>query len=130
MDDTRVIEFLLQRSPIYNKLDQLRKEVWENPQADDYFQWMQNSADTATPNLKVFFRDMMCKIAKEMDEVTQFLTDIEAHRKKRHRAPPPKVLDLCMAPGGFSEQVRQSLCPLTEINGITLPLWLGGHELL
>lgn len=101
-----------------------------NPQADIYFQRVQKSADTATPKLKTVFQQMMREIAKEMNEQTQFITDIEAHRKSEFRSPPPKVLDLCMAPGGFTEEVREGLSPLTEINGITLPVSLGGHDLL
>lgn len=73
---------------------------------------------------------MMGEIAKEMNDATQFITDIEVRRKNEHFAPPPKVLDLCMAPGGFADQVRQGLSPLAVVNGITLPLSLGGHELL
>lgn len=73
---------------------------------------------------------MMREIAKEMDEETQFLTDINMYKKNDPRAPPPKVLDLCMAPGGFSAEVRERLCPLTEICGITLPTSHGGHDLL
>lgn len=52
------------------------------------------------------------------------------HRNIAHRLPPAKVLDLCMAPGGFSEEVRQSLSPLAVFNGITLPLSDGGHNVL
>ncbi|KAJ6649444.1 hypothetical protein Bhyg_04679 [Pseudolycoriella hygida] len=130
MEDARIVDFLSQRSSIYIELKKLQKEVWENPKADKYFHSMQNNADTATPQSRAYFRKLMANIATEMDEATQFLTDIEVHRQSKARSQPPKVLDLCMAPGGFSGQVRQSLCPLTEINGITLPLSLGGHELL
>lgn len=73
---------------------------------------------------------MMRNVAEDMNHATQFITDIEVRRMKEHRAPPPQVLDLGMAPGGFSEQVRKTLSPLAVINGITLPLSLGGHELL
>lgn len=72
----------------------------------------------------------MREIAREINNATQFITDIEAHRSNEHRAPPPRVLDLCMAPGGFSEEVRQSISPLAVFNGITLPLNDGGHTLL
>lgn len=91
---------------------------------------MQKESDEASPKLKMVFLQMMRKIAEEMDKETQFLTDINMYKKKNPRAPPPKVLDLCMAPGGFSSKVRDCLSPLTEIYGITLPTSLGGHDLL
>lgn len=78
----------------------------------------------------IFFRAMR-DIAKDINNATRFITDIEVHRRHNgHRAPPPKILDLCMAPGGFSEEVRQSVSPLAVFDGITLPLSLGGHKLL
>lgn len=91
---------------------------------------MQTTSDNATPKLKLIFFHVMRDIAADINNATQFISDLEVHRSIGHRAPPPKVLDLCMAPGGFTEQVRQSVSPLAVFNGITLPLSLGGHDLL
>lgn len=70
---------------------------------------------------------MMRQIAREMDKATEFLTDLQTYEKPN--LPPPKVLDLCMAPGGFSSEARSRLW-MVEICGLTLPSSHGGHKLL
>lgn len=103
-------------------------QIWASTEADNYFQSMQKKADTANEELKEYFRQVMRNIAKEMNVATRF-TDIRTLRRNEPHVPPLKVLDLCMAPGSFTEEVRQFL-PLADMNGISLPLSLGGHKLL
>lgn len=43
--------------------------------------------------------------------------------------PRPQVLDLCMAPGGYSKSVLK-YSPHARVLGVTLPADLGGHKLL
>ncbi|KAL2836878.1 hypothetical protein BJY01DRAFT_238090 [Aspergillus pseudoustus] len=43
--------------------------------------------------------------------------------------PCPRILDLCMAPGGFSSTARKYL-PNSVINAITLPVELGGYQVM
>lgn len=90
---------------------------------------MQERADTASPQSKKIFLQMMREIACEMDETTAFLADLNTYKTKNSRSPPPKILDLCMAPGGFTSEVRNRLW-LAEICGLTLPPLHGGHDLL
>ncbi|KAG4066437.1 hypothetical protein HA402_007073 [Bradysia odoriphaga] len=98
--------FRKRRSAVFAELDRLREEIWQNSSADAYFQRQQNNSDNATPELKKRFFEVMRNIAKEINGATQFINDIEVRRNNGHRAPPPRLLDLCMAPGGFSEEVR------------------------
>lgn len=105
-------------------------QCWASKQADEYFKLKQRNCDEAPADTQTIFLKMMREIAREMDKETRFLTDINTIKKTNPRAPPPKVLDQCMAPGGFSEEVYHTLCPLTEIYGITLPTSHGGYELL
>ena len=62
----------------------------------------------------------MQRIGDEMQESTGALSLSEAR---------PQVLDLCMAPGGYSASVLKH-SPHAHISGITLPGHLGGHRLL
>jgi 23S rRNA U2552 (ribose-2'-O)-methylase RlmE/FtsJ len=65
---------------------------------------------------------MMQGIGKEMNERTGALSNFGP------RSGPPKFLDLCMAPGGFS-QFLLKLNPTAHICGISLPVSKGGHKL-
>jgi 23S rRNA U2552 (ribose-2'-O)-methylase RlmE/FtsJ len=63
---------------------------------------------------------MMYEIADEMNETTSMLKDLPAR---------PKVLDICMAPGGFSGIILKRIAG-SRIVAITLPVDKGGHEIL
>lgn len=65
----------------------------------------------------------MRQIGHEMDEATGVISRLNG--EEGH----PTVLDLCMAPGGFSATV-QKRCPTAEIRGVSLPISQGGHRLL
>lgn len=73
------------------------------------------------------FFDMMIQIANEMQVATRALTPRAVTKFK--------VLDLCMAPGGYSAAVL-NLSPGAEVYGITLPdkdlngKPLGGHSVI
>ncbi len=62
-------------------------------------------------------------IGREIDQKTGVFSSI-GHSTKH-----PKFLDLCMAPGGFS-QFLIDLHPNAEVCGISLPPSSGGHEML
>jgi 23S rRNA U2552 (ribose-2'-O)-methylase RlmE/FtsJ len=68
---------------------------------------------------------MMLKIADQIHGRTQVLT------LPRHQGCTPGVLDLCMAPGGFTKAVlRHNRYPNVRARGISLPAENGGHALL
>lgn len=72
--------------------------------------------------MKRFFFDMMQRIGKEMNERTGALSNFG------RQSEPPKFLDLCMAPGGFSHFLLK-LNPTAHVCGISLPPSKGGHKL-
>lgn len=82
-------------------------------------------ADNSKSNAKtrVHFFKMMVAVGCELDKHTQALSNIGRNNQR------PVVLDLCMAPGGFSAAVLK-VNPTASLHGITLPSELGGHELL
>lgn len=90
---------------------------------DEYFERQRKRADEAGQKEQRRFFHMMQQIAHEMDSATGFLSQLNCKRI------PQKVLDLCMAPGGFSTAIQKS-CPTTELYGVSLPQSKGGHRLL
>lgn len=65
----------------------------------------------------------MQDIGNEMDDATGFMPFPSASNSCT------KVLDLCMAPGGFSNAIRHRH-NTAQIAGLSLPVSLGGHPLL
>jgi hypothetical protein len=65
---------------------------------------------------------MMIQIADEMHRLTGALSVPTA------RGPDMKVLDICMAPGGYTAAVLRQH-PRASAFGITLPKEQGGHPL-
>jgi len=66
---------------------------------------------------------MMQDIGREIDQETGVFSSIGRSTNR------PMFLDLCMAPGGFS-QFLIDLHPNAEVCGISLPPSSGGHEML
>ncbi|EKG17570.1 Ribosomal RNA methyltransferase RrmJ/FtsJ [Macrophomina phaseolina MS6] len=118
-----VKDFLFARVPVFVQLTALREKGWRNPLGDQYFEQQRERADKANHEQQRNFFNMMQQIANEMNSATGFLSEL--NRKEE----PQKLLDLCMAPGGFSAAVQRS-CPKTELYGISLPESKGGYKLL
>jgi len=138
-----VSEYLLQRLPVYQRLRELQKKAsisghhspsyantdnrlyyqgWEDPEAESHFEEQRKRADNPTPKDQTYFFKMMIKIAQELDKKTGVF---------RYPGPdgfPKAVLDLCMAPGGFSTFALQKN-PSVLVRGISLPPSMGGHEI-
>jgi 23S rRNA U2552 (ribose-2'-O)-methylase RlmE/FtsJ len=66
---------------------------------------------------------MMCQIGDELDEVTSALQLTSTLDRF------PKILDLCMAPGGFTASVLKKNCD-ARVCGISLPISHGGHQMM
>jgi 23S rRNA U2552 (ribose-2'-O)-methylase RlmE/FtsJ len=129
-----VKNYLLAAAPSYKALSALRKKVencshfvssclllrqgWENPAGDQYFKELRFASDNASPDEQKRFFSMMQSLGREMNDATGAFSC-------RH----PKMLDLCMAPGGYAASLL-NLHPYAIVKGISLPPSLGGHTLL
>jgi 23S rRNA U2552 (ribose-2'-O)-methylase RlmE/FtsJ len=65
----------------------------------------------------------MCQIASELHGVTSALSSSSTINNR------PTVLDLCMAPGGFTAAFLKEN-PSAKVCGISLPVAQGGHDML
>jgi len=118
-----VEDFLLEHSLTFKELFALRKKGWENPNGDAFFKKQRKKADEADLKSKRYFFEMMQRMAGEMNSATKALVDFGGQEGAW------KFLDLCMAPGGFS-QFLLHLHPTGKVCGISLPFSNGGHQML
>jgi hypothetical protein len=96
---------------------------WENEAGDAYFQNQRKCADHADARTKVGFFRLMRTIGLELHDATSALT-ISSNGNSR-----PAILDLCMAPGGFSSAALH-LNQSAYLRGVSLPPSQGGHDML
>ncbi|KAL7621719.1 hypothetical protein AAE478_009046 [Parahypoxylon ruwenzoriense] len=116
-------DYLIENSPVYRELANIRRQGWENPDGDTYFVRQRERADHPTEQGKAQFFRMMQQIGEEMDCFSSILTFT------REMHPLPRVLDLCLAPGGFASVVL-GRNPRAIVCGTSLPPSQGGHDIL
>ena len=85
---------------------------------DKYFQKQRKIADGADMATSRGFFSLMERIGIEMQDTTGVMSI----------ADPGQILDLCMAPGGYSASALK-FNPRASVSGATLPEKLGGHKL-
>ena len=85
---------------------------------DEYFQKQRKIADGADMKTSWGFFNLMQRIGNEMQETTDVMS----------LADPGLILDLCMAPGGYSASALKFNLR-AFVSGATLPKKLGGHKL-
>ncbi|EEP81605.1 predicted protein [Uncinocarpus reesii 1704] len=113
--------YLQEKSPVFKALRVIQKEVWQSPAADEHFLKRREAADSATQALKKYFFKMMRHIGDQL-------------QADKHIIPRPKdarkleVLDICMAPGGFSATTLK-YNKYSRIYGLSLPEEEGGHQI-
>ncbi|EFR04889.1 hypothetical protein MGYG_07891 [Nannizzia gypsea CBS 118893] len=120
---TKILDsYLQEKSPTFSAFRAIQKIVWQSPAADKHFLKQREAADSATPALKKHFFGMMRGIGDQLQAA-------------KHIIPPPretksfKVLDICMAPGGYSATVLK-YNKYSRIYGLSLPEEEGGHQIL
>ncbi|KAK0729594.1 hypothetical protein B0H67DRAFT_479043 [Lasiosphaeris hirsuta] len=96
---------------------------WGTEEGDTYFQKQRERADNANTKTKKAFFSLMRTIGLELNTATSALSIRRAY-KPRHA-----ILDLCMAPGGFSMAALHQN-PSALLRGISLPPAKGGHEMI
>ncbi|MCJ1293213.1 hypothetical protein MMC34_004766 [Xylographa carneopallida] len=107
---------------MFRSLQTLKARGWANPSGTEFFKRQRNRADNAKWYVETTFYNMMRQIAEELHSQTQALS-------------PPvisgdviRVLDLCMAPGGYSAAAL-GINNGAVVCGISLPPSDGGHNL-
>ncbi|GAB1311777.1 Ribosomal RNA methyltransferase FtsJ domain-containing protein [Madurella fahalii] len=126
--NTLVKEYLLEHLQVYRELCDIKKEASTEPvstteEGNIYFQKQSERADNAKAKTKKAFVVLMRTIGLELDTATSGLTICRGY-KPRHA-----ILDLCMAPGGFSMAALHRN-PSAILRGISLPPTQGGHEMI
>ncbi|KAH8808399.1 hypothetical protein F5884DRAFT_732738 [Xylogone sp. PMI_703] len=117
-----VHKFLLKEEPEFVRAKEFRDRGWyqNKEQGDEYFKKQREMSDATTQ--KQFFV-MMRQIAEEM-HVAVSIFDISIYPDTEL-----KILDLCMAPGGYSAAALNHHRK-AKVFGITLPESQGGHEVV
>ncbi|GAB7335927.1 hypothetical protein MBLNU13_g08175t1 [Cladosporium sp. NU13] len=128
---TVITTYLLAQSKEFRQLSQLRQQGWKNPEGDKFFADQRTRADAthsstsqqAEQSTKVFFK-MMQSIGLELQASTGAFDVIEEEAGYQ-----PRILDLCMAPGGFLFAAMQCN-PDAIATAYSLPFEAGGHRIL
>ena len=107
----------------------LQLQGWDAPAGDTWFQNQRSRADNADHKLKAGFFKLMRGIGLELDLATSGLTIPSPMDCRQSRSRRPAILDLCMAPGGFT-LAALTRNPDALVRGISLPPDQGGHEML
>ncbi|KAF6218790.1 hypothetical protein HO133_005333 [Letharia lupina] len=119
-EDQIIASFLKERSPTYRSLREISTIVWSDSRATAYFARERGSADNPGDEGRRKHYNLMRGIGDEMQRETGVL---ELQR------PRPEVLDLCMAPGGYTASIRK-YSRQANVSAITLPEDQGGLKIL
>ncbi|KAF1828722.1 hypothetical protein BDW02DRAFT_593085 [Decorospora gaudefroyi] len=106
-----IAPYLLENSPTFKEITGLRQKGWNTAKGDRYFE-----------NRQLSQHDMSDR--RGMDRKTSVITFAATDRDLS-----PRVLDIGMAPCGFTETVLRKHYDAT-IRGITLPLDIGGLKVM
>ncbi|KAF4857161.1 hypothetical protein CGCSCA4_v000091 [Colletotrichum siamense] len=118
-----IVKYLVQHSPEFVELRELRKLGRENPAGDRFFQQQRARATNPNTKTKLYFYKMMKRIGDEMQRTTGAL------KIKSPGSDFPQILDMGMAPGGFLATAMK-LNPGAKAVGFSLPIADGGYQSL
>ncbi|KAF4835273.1 hypothetical protein CGCTS75_v002823 [Colletotrichum tropicale] len=118
-----IVRYLVQHSPEFVELRELRKLGRENPAGDRFFQQQRARATNPNTKTKLYFYKMMKRIGDEMQRITGAL------KIKSPGSDFPQILDMGMAPGGFLATAMK-LNPGAKAVGFSLPIADGGYQSL
>ncbi|KAJ5959466.1 uncharacterized protein N7479_006616 [Penicillium vulpinum] len=116
-----IVPYLKEHSNEFMELSLLRQKGWENPKGDKYFRVQRRNADQNNEKNNVYFHNLMKDIAEELHQIGN------AFAIRRTQKGPPKILDMCMAPGGFLE-IAMRKNPGSQAVAFSLPVACGGHK--
>ncbi|KAE8155064.1 hypothetical protein BDV25DRAFT_135397 [Aspergillus avenaceus] len=115
-----IVKYLMEHVPEFKKLSQLREAGWKSAEGDAFFQKQRQTADNPSEHTIRFFHEMMLRMAGDLHKATSAFQIQES-------SPEPRILDMCMAPGGFLEFAMR-VSPNATGLGFTLPPSQGGHK--
>ncbi|CAH0055143.1 unnamed protein product [Clonostachys solani] len=118
-----ITQYLLERVPEFRDLSELRRKGWDNPKGDTFFKNQRQNADNPDKKTSEWFFRMMKQIAEELHISTDAFSINPPYGRK------PRILDLCMAPGGYLYTALQKV-PGAEALAFSLPTSNGGHQVL
>ncbi|KAH7305860.1 hypothetical protein B0I35DRAFT_361480 [Stachybotrys elegans] len=119
-----IIPYLLERVPEFRELHEIRLKGWKNPAGDRFFAKQRRQADQADEHTKQYFYTLMQRIAQAINNETGAFSI-----QNSDMSSPNRILDTCMAPGGFLS-VALGLNMEADAIGFSLPVASGGHNIL
>ncbi|RDH26659.1 hypothetical protein BDQ94DRAFT_164298 [Aspergillus welwitschiae] len=115
--------YLLNEVPESQRLSELRHKGWENPAGDRFFEQQRQTADNADKKTANHFFRMMKEIGHDMQQLTDVFRVNSPYLDKQ------RILDMCMAPGGFLGTALR-VNPKARAIGFSLTRSEGGHNVL
>ncbi|THY89335.1 NAD(P)-binding protein [Aureobasidium pullulans] len=110
----------LSKDTNYVRLSRLQEEVWNSQEGDKHFAERYYRADHASNRDQQRFLRMMVRIGDQLNIKTSAFQLPSAE---------PKVLDFCMAPGGFVKTALK-INENAKVESFSLPPEQGGHRVL
>ncbi|MCJ1461466.1 hypothetical protein MMC07_000063 [Pseudocyphellaria aurata] len=114
--------FFLEKAPAFYRLEELKKIGWKQPQGDAYYSLLRKQANNQDSHWEQSVFVANRQTGEELDSQTSALSLPGWPQNE------VKILDLCMAPGGFSAAAREKN-PNAVIRGISLPDNSGGLKM-
>ncbi|KAK1061266.1 hypothetical protein LTR33_012732 [Friedmanniomyces endolithicus] len=120
-----ITEYLSENSQEFRTLAALRQKGWDNPAGDEFFRKQRQVADQSRddPRICRIFYEMMKNIARDMHKATGVFDILTSSTDI------PKILDFCVAPGGYLETSMRHE-PRAQAIAFSLGTDQGGHEIL
>ncbi|KAJ0421789.1 hypothetical protein BJY00DRAFT_311802 [Aspergillus carlsbadensis] len=106
--------------PLFQELSRLKEEGWSNA-GDEFFKKRRECVVKANHRARLGLYRMTQEVGDGLASATGVL-DFP-------RTSSPRILDLCMGPGGFSMTSRKRL-PCSIIDALTLPTELCGYQVM
>ncbi|KAL2800321.1 hypothetical protein BJX66DRAFT_332462 [Aspergillus keveii] len=106
---------------LFQELARLKEEGRSNTAGDEFFKKRWDCVVKANHRARLGLYRMTQEVGDGLASATGLL-DL-------YGTSSPRILDLCMAPGGFSMTSKKRL-PRSIIDAITLPTELGGHQVM
>ncbi|KAJ5617070.1 hypothetical protein N7537_002184 [Penicillium hordei] len=116
-----VVPYLLENSPEFRELSDVRQQGWDAPEGDKYFENLRQNADKSDKKTATYFYKFMNTIGHELDKATN------AFKIQPVDSTPPAILDICMAPGAFLE-IALKKNPGSHALAFSLPVSCGGYR--